>query len=90
MLERVSEPYRKVLLSAIAHDPPSLEAVLWSLLYRYANREFYRSVLNIGVVLGFYLIRKLELMNLIRVIEGFAYELDSASISRLLIRPHAA
>jgi len=57
----------------------------WDHLYRLANRTFYRSMFNIGAVLGFYVFKKIEFMNLASVIQGYRYELSAGAIRSGLI-----
>ena len=63
-----------------------LERALWERLLHVANRQFYRSVGDFGVVVAFCTIKRVELANLIRVIEGVRYGLDANTIRQGLIR----
>jgi hypothetical protein len=59
---------------------------LWERLYRLANRLFTRSSLHMGVVEAFYYIKRVELNNLIRVVELLRQEVPPAEMARRLIR----
>jgi vacuolar-type H+-ATPase subunit C/Vma6 len=63
-----------------------LERVLWQRLLAVANRQFYRSTDDLGVVVAFFTIKRVEMANLIRVVEGVRYGLEPAMIRRGLIR----
>ena len=63
-----------------------LERALWQRLLQVANRQFYRSVGDLGCVVGFYTIKRVELANLIRVIEGVRYGMGPEAIRTGLIR----
>jgi vacuolar-type H+-ATPase subunit C/Vma6 len=68
---------------------PDLEPVLWERLLHVANRQFYRSVGDLGAVVALYTVKRVELANLIRVIEGVRYGMKPTVIRRGLIRVHA-
>ncbi|NOZ21839.1 MAG: V-type ATPase subunit [Planctomycetes bacterium] len=61
------------------------ERLFWDHLCRVANRTFYGNQFDIGVVVGYAALRKIEFMNLARVIQGFRYELPANDIRRELI-----
>ncbi len=63
-----------------------LERVLWQRLLHVANRQFYRSVDDLGAVVSFFAIKRVELANLIRVIEGVRYGMAPEAIRKGLIR----
>ncbi|HUT37121.1 MAG TPA: V-type ATPase subunit [Planctomycetota bacterium] len=67
-----------------------LERVLWEHLLQEANRRFYRSVGDLGLVIAFYTVKRIELANLIRVIEGVRYGLPAEAIRTGLIRARQA
>lgn len=67
-----------------------LERVLWERLLQEANRRFYRSVGDLGLVVAFYTVKRAELANLIRVIEGVRYGMGPGDIRRGLMRPRQA
>ncbi|HPD14820.1 MAG TPA: V-type ATPase subunit [Planctomycetota bacterium] len=64
-----------------------LERAVWERLLRVANRQFYRSVGDLGLVVAFYTVKRVELANLIRVIEGVRYGLAPTLIREGLIHP---
>lgn len=63
-----------------------LERAFWQRLLQVANRQFYRSVSDFGAVTAFYTIKRVELANLIRVVEGIRYGMDGRAIRSGLIR----
>lgn len=66
-----------------------LERVLWEQLLQDANRRFYRSEGDMGLLVAFYTIKRVELANLIRVIEGVRYGMTAEAIRRGLMQPRA-
>ena len=62
-----------------------LERALWQRLLQVANRQFYRSTGDVGAVVAFATIKRVELANVIRVVEGVRYGLDAAAIRAGLI-----
>ena len=68
-------------------DLNQFEAVLWNYLYRFANRQFYASAFDISVIGGFYVVKKIEMMNLIRIIEARRYGMPREQIRALFIPP---
>jgi V/A-type H+-transporting ATPase subunit C len=63
-----------------------LERALWERLLYVANRRFYLSVSDLGGVVALYAIKRVELANLIHVIEGVRYGMAPDAIRRGLIR----
>lgn len=63
-----------------------LERAFWQRLLQVANRQFYRSISDFGAVTAFYTIKRVELANLIRVVEGVRYGMDARAIRNGLIR----
>jgi len=76
---------RRGLPQILVEREADADALLLSHLYRVANREFYRDVFGIGVIAGYYVAKKVELVNLVRVIEGYKYRLRPEEIQSLLI-----
>ncbi len=70
MLDRVPREFLPREAGDELHAVADLERVLWRRLLQMANRQFYRSVDDIGAVLAFFVLKRVELANLIRVIEG--------------------
>jgi vacuolar-type H+-ATPase subunit C/Vma6 len=64
-----------------------LERVLWERLLQAANRRFYLSVGDLSLVVAFYTVKRTELANLIRVIEGVRYGMSPEAIRRGVMRP---
>ena len=67
-----------------------LERAIWERLLTVANRCFYRSSGDLGAVAAFVVIKRVELANLIRVIEGVRYGMEPGAIRDGLIRVGAA
>jgi vacuolar-type H+-ATPase subunit C/Vma6 len=65
-----------------------LERVLWERALQRANTQFYQSVGDLGAAVAFYAIKRVELANLFRVIEGVRYGMEPDAIRQGLIRPH--
>ncbi|MFW6163728.1 MAG: V0D/AC39 family V-type ATPase subunit [Planctomycetota bacterium] len=63
-----------------------LERAFWQRLLQVANRQFYRSVSDFGAVTAFYTIKRIELANLIRVVEGLRYGMGGRAIRSGLIQ----
>ena len=63
-----------------------LERALWERLLQVANRQFYRSAADLGGIVAFATIKRVELANLIRAIEGVRYGLAPEDIRKGLIR----
>ncbi len=86
MIKALPGVYRKSF-QKIPIDLNQFEAVLWNYLYRFANRQFYASAFDISVIGGFYVVKKIEMMNLIRIIEARRYGMPREQIRALLIPP---
>jgi vacuolar-type H+-ATPase subunit C/Vma6 len=81
-------PDRKVLLGN-GPDPADLGELqkrLAERLYQVANNTFYRSVLHMGCVVGFYYLKRVELNNLVRTAELLRQGRSGEDIERELIR----
>jgi vacuolar-type H+-ATPase subunit C/Vma6 len=63
-----------------------LERALWDRLLVVANRQFYRSTGDCGGAQAFFVLKRVEFANLVRVIEGVRYGLGAEGIRRGLIR----
>ncbi len=80
-------PSRRLLLGdAEPKDAVELQRGLYERLYRAANAAFYGAASYLGVLEGFYYIKRVELANLIRVAELLRQERPAAEIERELIR----
>ena len=60
--------------------------MLWDRLLVVANRQFYRSTEDCGGVQAFFVLKRVEFANLVRVIEGVRYGLGPEGIRKGLIR----
>lgn len=63
----------------------TLEALAWNRHYRLANRTFRRSHMGLGAIVAYAAIKRVELANLIRLIEGIRMGFDPRQIRRRLI-----
>ena len=66
---------------------PELEDAMALRLYRLANRRYYGSMLDLGAPVAFYYLKRNELANLIKVVEGLRYEVDWQEVARRLVPP---
>ena len=64
---------------------PDIERLLWAELARSANRLFYDSVFDLGKAVAFFYLKRVELFNVIRVVEGMRYGLSAGAIRERLI-----
>jgi vacuolar-type H+-ATPase subunit C/Vma6 len=71
---------------AAASTIAELEVLFWERLLRVASRQFYRSAGDLGGVVAFFVVKRVELANLIRVIEGVRYGMEPAAIRQGLLR----
>ena len=62
-----------------------VEKALWRTMYRISNRQFYLSILDMGEIVSFYYIKRIELLNLIKIAEAIRYGLSSRDIEKRLI-----
>jgi len=70
---------------AAAQDVQNLEHALWTRLYDVANHSFYTRLFDLGTVAAFYYIKRVELANLIRVVESVRAGLPPDRIRTQLI-----
>ena len=68
-----------------AADLAEVERRLWTGLAQMANRLFYGSIFSLGMATAFYYLKRVELFNLIRVVEGMRYGLPPAEIRQRMI-----
>jgi len=66
-------------------DISEVEGALWRTMYRIANRRFYLSVLDMGAIAGFYYIKRIELLNLIKITEAVRYGVPARDAGKNLI-----
>lgn len=64
-----------------------LERALWERFLQRANTRFYQSVGDLGAPVAFYTVKRAELANLFRVVEGVRYGLEPEAIRAGMIRP---
>ncbi len=62
-----------------------IEAAMWSRLYHLANRIYYGSFFDLGAVLGFIYLKRVELLNFIRLIEMVRLKRPSDEILQRLV-----
>jgi len=62
-----------------------LERAFWQRLLQVANRTFYRSTGDLGGIVAFATLKRVELANLMRVIEGVRYGLEPKAVREGLI-----
>ena len=86
MLERVPRRFLPREGAGGIRTVADLERALWARILQVANRQFYRSVADLGAIVAFYAIKRVELANLYRVIEGVRYGMAPAAIRAGLIR----
>ena len=70
-----------------AESLPDLEDAMALGLYRLANRRYYQSMLDVGALVAFYYLKRNELANLIKVVEGRRYEVGWSEVSPRLVPP---
>lgn len=69
-------------------DPAALEALAWRRLLLLANRAFRRNPAGLGAVIGYVVIRRIEVANLITLSEGLRAGVSGEAIrARLIPRP---
>jgi len=95
--ETVSDLVESLRLGAALRLPdtgvgslPDLEDAMALRLYRLANRRYYQSMLDLGALVAFYYLKRTELANLIRVVEGLRYEVPWPELLRRLMPSPAA
>jgi len=71
---------------AVASTIAELEVLFWERLLEVANRQFYRSAGDLGGVVAFFIVKRAELANQIRVIEGVRYGVEPGGIKQGLLR----
>jgi len=86
MLELVPRQLLPRDAAEAVRDIGGLERALWERLLQVANRQFYRSTADLGGIVAFCTIKRIELANLIRVVEGVRYGLGTQAIRKGLLR----
>lgn len=64
-----------------------LERMLLMCLYDRANAAFYRTGISMGTAFAFYYLKRIELLNLIRLAEAYHYGLSTEEMKSILIPP---
>jgi vacuolar-type H+-ATPase subunit C/Vma6 len=66
-------------------DVSDIENALWRAMYWKANRQFYRSILDMGEIVSFCYIKRIELLNLIKITEAIRYGLSAQEMEQNLV-----
>lgn len=67
----------------------NLERALWTRLYRLANLTFYTSLFDLGAVVAFYYLKRIELANLVRLLQMVRRGVPPDEIRAAMIPPLA-
>ena len=76
MARRIPNGMLRQAAGPIMQTPYDLEAQLWRRIFRESNRIFYASILDPAGLLAYTYIRRVELLNLLRLVEGLRYGMD--------------
>jgi vacuolar-type H+-ATPase subunit C/Vma6 len=87
MVERIPEELLPHAPRPEIETIADLELALWERGLQRANAQFYHSVEDLGAAVAFATIKRMELANLFRVIEGMRYGLSPEAIRQGFIRP---
>lgn len=79
--------YMQRALIDIPAELGAIEQALWQRFYRTADRVYYRSQFNVGCPYAFAAIKRMELANLITVVEAVRYGLPAEDTLKRLLRP---
>jgi len=66
-------------------DIPGLEFAMWSRIFRSARELFRTSLFDLGAIVAYYYLKRLELANLISVVEGVRLGMAKAEIRENLL-----
>jgi vacuolar-type H+-ATPase subunit C/Vma6 len=88
VLARAPQGLRRVLID-VPPEPADIERRLWQMYYHLANRIYYRSFSNIGCPYAFACIKRMELANLITVVEAIRYDMTIEETLKRFLRPDA-
>jgi len=72
---------------ADAADLAAVERLLWRRLAARAGRLFHQSLFDLGMAAAYVYLKRVELFNLIRIVEGVRYHLSPAEMGARLIDP---
>jgi len=86
MAARIPSRFLPAELAGKVSNVADLERALWAQGLRLANRQFYRATGLLAGVVGFFIIKRVELANLIRVVEGVRYGLGPGAIRQGVVR----
>ena len=75
----------KLIDGTITADAATLENLAWKRLFRLANLAFRQSHMGLGAILGFGVLRRIEVANLITISEAIRYGMAPGTIRRRLI-----
>jgi vacuolar-type H+-ATPase subunit C/Vma6 len=85
VLARAPLRYRRVLAD-VPPELPNLERRLWRLYYGTANRLYFRTFFSIGCPYAFAAVKRMELANLITVVEAIRYGMTiEQTLGRFLV-----
>ncbi|MFW5798768.1 MAG: V-type ATPase subunit [Planctomycetota bacterium] len=62
------------------------EQTLWHRLFELANRTFYKAILELPGLVAFTYVKRMELLNLLRLIEGLRYGMGPQHLSDAMVR----
>lgn len=83
--DAIPRPYRTCLQGVDLADVPKCEQRLYSFMDRMARRHFRRMTNDLAGVVGFYFLKRAELINLIRVVQAARYGLSEDEAKTLLL-----
>jgi len=83
--DAIPRPYRTCLQDVDLGDLPKCEQRLYSFMDRMARRHFRRMTNDLAGVVGFYFLKRAELINLIRVVQATRYGLSEDEAKTLLL-----
>lgn len=85
VLARAPRRYRRILAD-VPPELPDIERRLWRLYYGTANRLYFRTFFSIGCPYAFAAVKRMELANLITVVEAIRYGMTiEQALGRFLI-----
>ncbi len=68
------------------HSNYELEQELWMQVFRIANNLFYKSILDFTGLVAFTYIKRMELLNLLRVVDCLRYAMTAEDIVDTMLR----
>lgn len=85
LVRRMHVPYARADFA----DLETFESACWTRLYEVAKRYFYNSFDDFGIVMGFFFLKRIELRNIVCLIESVRYGLGPDQIRPELIPPRS-